>query len=122
MRFTFILFFIVAIVSCNSLSNQEQEILNEEKMATVIYDVLLAESFAESYLMKDTMKNKDSTLQIEMDKVLKVHSISSQTFAKSYRFYKSNPLTLERILDSANERAVRERTDVFLKRNPIKKR
>lgn len=122
MRFTFILFFIVAIVSCNSLSNQEQEILNEDKMATVIYDVLLAESFAESYLMKDTMKNKDSTLQIEMDKVLKVHSISSQTFAKSYRFYKSNPLTLERILDSANERAVRERTDVFLKRNPIKKR
>lgn len=122
MRFTLILFFIVAIVSCNSLSNQEQEILNEEKMATVIYDVLLAESFAESYLMKDTMKNKDSTLQIEMDKVLKVHSISSQTFAKSYRFYKSNPLTLERILDSANERAVRERTDVFLKRNPIKKR
>jgi hypothetical protein len=122
MRFTLILFFIVAIVSCNSLTNQEQEILNEEKMATVIYDVLLAESFAESYLMKDTMKNKDSTLQIEMDKVLKVHSISSQTFAKSYRFYKSNPLTLERILDSANERAVRERTDVFLKRNPIKKR
>ncbi len=122
MRFTLILFFIVAIVSCNSLSNQEQEILNEDKMATVIYDVLLAESFAESYLMKDTMKNKDSTLQIEMDKVLKVHSISSQTFAKSYRFYKSNPLTLERILDSANERAVRERTDVFLKRNPIKKR
>lgn len=122
MRFTFILFFIVAIVSCNSLSNQEQEILNEDKMATIIYDVLLAESFAESYLMKDTMKNKDSTLQIEMDKVLKVHSISSQTFAKSYRFYKSNPLTLERILDSANERAVRERTDVFLKRNPIKKR
>ena len=122
MRFTLILFFIVAIVSCNSLSNQEQEILNEDKMATIIYDVLLAESFAESYLMKDTMKNKDSTLQIEMDKVLKVHSISSQTFAKSYRFYKSNPLTLERILDSANERAVRERTDVFLKRNPIKKR
>ncbi len=122
MRFTLILFFIVAIVSCKRLSNQEQEILNEDKMATVIYDVLLAESFAESYLMKDTMKNKDSTLQIEMDKVLKVHSISSQTFAKSYRFYKSNPLTLERILDSANERAVRERTDVFLKRTPIKKR
>ena len=91
-------------------------------MAAVIYDVLLAESFAESYLMKDTMKNKDSILKIEMDKVLKVHSISSQTFAKSYLFYKSNPLTLEHILDSANERAVRERTDVFLKITPIKKR
>lgn len=122
MRCTLFLFFIVIVVSCNNLSKQGEEILNEDKMAAVIYDVLLAESFAESYLMKDTMKNKDSILKIEMDKVLKVHSISSQTFAKSYLFYKSNPLTLEHILDSANERAVRERTDVFLKRTPIKKR
>lgn len=121
MRFTVILFFIV-VVSCKDLSKQEEEMLNEDRMATVIYDVLLAESFAESYLMKDTMKNKDSTLQVEMDKLLKVHRISSQTFAKSYRFYKSNPVTLERILDSANERAVRERAGVFLKRSPIKKR
>ena len=59
MRCTLFLFFIVIVivVSCNNLSKQGEEILNEDKMAAVIYDVLLAESFAESYLMKDTMKN-----------------------------------------------------------------
>ena len=63
MRITLFLFFIVVVVSCNNLSKQGEEILKEDKMAAVIYDVLLAESFAESYLMKDTMKNKDSILK-----------------------------------------------------------
>jgi hypothetical protein len=59
--------------SCFSKDGDKEQILNEDKMANVLYDVLLAESFVESYLMKDTTLNKDSLLKVEMDKVLKVY-------------------------------------------------
>ena len=91
-------------------------------MADIMYDVLLAESYVESYLMKDTTLNKDSLLKVEMDKVMKVYGISSSNFTESYLYYKSHPLQLEKVMDSAHERAVRGRTDVFIRRRTIKNR
>ena len=109
-------------LSCSSKVDDKEQILNEDKMANVLYDVLLAESFVESYLMKDTTLNKDSLLKVEMDKVLKVYGISSSSFSKSYLYYKAHPLQLETVLDSAHERAVRGRTDVFIRRTTTKNR
>ena len=110
------------IVSCADKKRSSQEIVEQDKMANIMYDVLLAESFVESYLMKDTTLNKDSLLKVEMDKVLKVYGITSNTFSQSYLYYKAHPLLLETVMDSAHERAVRGRTDVFILRQPQKRR
>ncbi|MEN9951785.1 MAG: hypothetical protein RLZZ520_53 [Bacteroidota bacterium] len=110
------------IVSCADKKGSSQEIVEQDKMANIMYDVLLAESFVESYLMKDTTLNKDSLLKVEMDKVLKVYGITSNTFSQSYLYYKAHPLLLETVMDSAHERAVRGRTDVFILRQPQKRR
>ena len=106
------------IMSCSGSKEGNKEILNQDKMANVLYDVLLAESYVESYLMKDTTLSKDSLLKSEMDKVLKVYGISSKTFSESYLYYKTHPLLLETVMDSAHERAVRGRTDIFTRRTP----
>jgi hypothetical protein len=121
-KISFVVVFIlgIAAVSCSSNKGDGEVVLNQDKMSDVIYDVLLAESFVESYLMKDTTKNKDSLLRVEMDKVLKVYGISAQEFATSYHYYKAHPLQFEAVLDSANERAIRGRTDVFIRRRPNK--
>lgn len=110
------------VLSCSNKVGDEKQILNQDQMANVLYDVLLAESYVESYLMLDTTLNKDSLLKVEMDKVLKVYGISSSTFSKSYLYYKAHPIQLEIVLDSANERAVRGRTDIYIKRRTTKKR
>ena len=119
MRNLFFLFWVSAmIMSCSGSKEGNKEILNQDKMANVLYDVLLAESYVESYLMKDTTLSKDSLLKSEMDKVLKVYGISSKTFSESYLYYKTHPLLLETVMDSAHERAVRGRTDIFTRRTP----
>jgi len=110
------------LVSCGGKKQNNQEIIDQDKMSNIMYDVLLAESFVESYLMKDTTLNKDSLLKVEMDKVLKVYGITATTFSQSYLYYKSHPLELEIVMDSAHERAVRGRTDVFILRQPQKRR
>ncbi len=124
MKMKLTLFFVLYafVLSCSSKVSDKEQILNQDQMANVLYDVLLAESYVESYLMLDTTLNKDSLLKVEMDKVLKVYGISSSAFNKSYLYYKAHPIQLETVLDSANERAVRGRTDVFIKRRTTKKR
>jgi hypothetical protein len=124
MKLKLVLIFVLYsfILSCFNHVADKEQILNQDQMANVIYDVLLAESYVESYLMLDTTLRKDSLLKVEMDKVLKVYGISSSTFSKSYLYYKEHPLQLETVLDSANERALRGRTDVFIKRRTTKKR
>jgi hypothetical protein len=124
MKLSLILTCLVAItfVSCNGNKSGGRPIIDEDKMANIMYDVLLAESYAESYLLKDTLLNKDSLLKVEMDKVMKVYGITSSNFAESYLYYKAHPLQLEKVMDSAHERAVRGRTDVFIKRRTIKNR
>lgn len=112
----------VLIVSCSQKRASKVEIVDEDKMAYIMYDVLLAESYVESYLMKDTTLDKDSLLKVEMDKVLKVYGINSATFSESYLYYKAHPVQLETIMDSAHERAVRGRTDVFIQRRKPKSR
>ena len=110
------------VLSCSNKVADKEQILNQDQMSNVLYDVLLAESYVESYLMLDTTLRKDSLLKVEMDKVLKVYGISSSTFSKSYLYYKAHPIELETVLDSANERAVRGRTDIYIKRRTTKKR
>lgn len=124
MKWSLIICCLVAtvIVSCAGKKGSNQDIVDQDKMANIMYDVLLAESFVESYLMKDTTLSKDSLLKVEMDKLLKVYGITSNTFSQSYLYYKSHPLQLETIMDSAHERAVRGRTDVFIMRQPPKRR
>lgn len=121
-KLLFMLCFAALIVSCAGKKNNDHLILDQDKMASIIYDVLLAESFVESYLMKDTTSNKDSLLKVEMDKVLKIYGISSKTFSESYLFYKAHPIQLEIVMDSAHERAARGRTDVFIRRRTPKSR
>lgn len=115
-------FIIVSIVSCTQTKSGSESVIDEDKMANIMYDVLLAESYVESYLMKDTTLNKDSLLKVEMDKVMKVYGITSSNFTESYLFYKAHPLQLEKVMDSAHERAVRGRTDVFIRRRPLNNR
>lgn len=122
LKLLMIWFFAVLLVSCTGNKSESHPIIGEDKMANIMYDVLLAESFVESYLMKDTTLNKDSLLKVEMDKVMKVYGISSSNFSQSYLYYKAHPLQLEKVMDSAHERAVRGRTDVFIRRKTIKNR
>ena len=108
--------------ACTGNKTGVQPVIDEDKMANIMYDVLLAESYVESYLMKDTTLNKDSLLKVEMDKVMKVYGITSSNFSESYLYYKAHPLQLEKVMDSAHERAVRGRTDIFVRRRTIKNR
>jgi len=107
----FLLFLI--LVSCTGRKRIPKGVLPPDKMEKVLYDVLLAEGYAESYLYADTTQTKEDWVIKEMDKVLAIHKVSQETFMKSYDFYKSRPDMLKVIADTMNAKSQRNREKIY---------
>ena len=105
--------FLFLIFSCTGRNRIPSGVLKPDKMEKVMYDVILAEGFAESFLFKDSSRTKEDWVNEEMDKVLAIHSVSQETFMKSYDFYKNRPDLLKPITDTMNAINQRNKDRVF---------
>jgi Domain of unknown function (DUF4296) len=101
------------ILSCSGRHYIPSGVLKPEKMEKVLYDVILAEGYAESYLFIDSSRTKEEWMNGELDTVLAIHKLSQETFMKSYDFYKKRPDLLKPIMDTINEKSVRNRERVY---------
>ncbi len=115
-----ILLFLV-LISCSDAQKHDQ-IIEQEKMTEVIRDIILAETYVDFFLKKDTTVNKDTLLKREIDKVLSLHKTDVQTFSASYRYYKNHPELFKVIVDSASAWFTKDKSTLFQKtdRSPVK--
>ena len=104
---------IFRLFSCNNSDKIPDNIINQEKMGILLYDITMAEGHIEVHSFTDSTFNKDSMLMKEMDKVLAIHKISSKEFSDSYQFYKSHPEIFKVITDTLIDRTQRSRDNTF---------
>ena len=114
MKYLFVSFLsILFLLGCSSINEVPQGILKVNPMADLIFDITLAEGYAETFLLTDSTKVKDSIYQREISKVLQLHNLTSKTFTESYTFYSNNPVLFKIVIDSANARASRNKQKIF---------
>jgi hypothetical protein len=104
--------------SCSGIGFNSVDVIGKDRMANILYDIALAEAFVETYQLKDSALNKDSALQKEIDLVLKYHAVEPSRFSKSYQFYQQHPKDFKILIDTANERAIRNRENSYSRRKP----
>ena len=80
------------------------DILPPDKMQEVLWDMIRADEFLVSYVIKDTSVNRKTESIKLYEKVFDVHSISKSTFEKSFKYYQLHPENLQPIIDSLNVR------------------
>lgn len=102
-----------AIISCGSGDKVPKDVLDPRKMERVMTDILMAESFSESYLLLDTTKKRDEWFTGELNKVLAINHITQDQFRKSMDFYKSRPDIFKVIVDSINAKGQRNRDKIY---------
>jgi len=107
-----IIVIITFLIGCKS-NSEPKDLLPPSKMENVLTDILLAESFAESYLTIDTTRKLKEFYDQELNKVIAVHKISQKQLRSSMEYYKSRPEILKVILDSVNNKAIREKDKVY---------
>ena len=103
----------MAIISCGSGEKVPKDVLEPRKMERVMTDILMAESFSESYLLLDTTKKRDEWFTGELNKVLAINHITQDQFRKSMNFYKSRPDIFKVIIDSINAKGQRNRDKIY---------
>ena len=89
--------------SCNT-NKIPDDILQPEKMQEVLWDMIRADEFLISYVIKDTSVNRTTESIKLYEKVFDVHDISKSVFEKSFKFYQLHPENLKPIMDSLNAR------------------
>ncbi len=105
MRIFFFLCCFLCLEACSTdNSTVPDNIIQQDKMADIIVDISLAESFTEMFIMKDSSLVKDSVLKNEISKVLALHKISIPSFSTSYNYYSKHPSVFKVMMDSASAR------------------
>ena len=108
-----ILILLIFAFSCGRKDKVPEGVLEPAKMEKVMTDLLMSESFAESYLLIDTSKKRDEWFTGELNKVLAVQDVTQDQVRKSLDFYKTRPDLFKVIIDSINARAQRNRDKVY---------
>ena len=102
--------------ACSDGKKVPSDIIGQEKMGVILFELAMAEGYLESYPFRDTTINRDSMVRVEMDKVLAIHRVSQKEFRDSYKFYKSRPEIFKVMTDTVYYRAQRNPEKMYGKR------
>lgn len=99
--------FLVAILSCSSKDNVPEDILPRQKMTEVMWDMMRAGEFLNSFVFfKDTQTNRSAQSQKWYSKIYRIHGLTKEEFERSYDYYQHHPHLMKIILDSLSRSQV----------------
>lgn len=104
------------IISCSNDKRIPEDVLPEEKMGTVLFEIGMGEAMLEYYVFRDSTVNRDSALRSELDKVLQVHQLTQEDFRRSYDYYKARPALMKVMMDTVYARSQRSQEKLYGKR------
>jgi len=100
------------LVSCTDKDKIPVGILPKEKMQLVIWDMIQAERFRESFIRDSSQNLKAETFKLYAQ-VFETHKVSKDEFIKSYKFYMSRPDIARGMFDSLATKANRRREEMY---------
>jgi hypothetical protein len=97
-------FCLLFIFSCSAKQEIPKDILSQEKMEAVLWDMMRADDFVSIFERKDstrTTKDKSTSLYQE---VFRIHQTDRSQFEKSVNFYNLHPDLFKTVVDSLEKR------------------
>jgi len=91
---------ILFFISCSPKVEVPEDILRQEEMKAVMWDVMRAQYLANQVARTDSLTNVSAETKVLTGKVFEIHKISAKDFEKSYSWYLKNPQLMSVIFDS----------------------
>jgi len=109
MRFLTILL-CLAFFSCRVKNNIPNNVLSQEDMRTIMWDLMRADKFVSDFVARDSSVDRKRESYILYGKIYQLHGITEDKFKQSLAFYQGRPDLLKTITDSlrTNEREAME--------------
>jgi hypothetical protein len=100
MRFFLFIILIVLTFGCIQDKKIPKDILSQNEMRKIMWDLVRADAYVSTFIMKDSTKNQKTESAILYEKIFDIHSTTQETFKKSLAFYQSRPDLFKAISDS----------------------
>lgn len=110
---------LVAYSACTDKNRIPSDILPQNKMQDLVWDVMIAEEYSKQLRITDTSRNKDfkKARTILYRQVFDLHKTTRQDFVKSFNYYSSRPDLTKVLFDTLTARGNRKRDQAFRLRN-----
>jgi hypothetical protein len=105
------------LVCCTDKDKIPAGVLGKEKMEMVLWDMIQAERYRETFVHDSSKDLKAETFKLYAQ-VFEIHKISKDEFIKSCKFYMSRPDIARGLFDSLATKATRRREEMY-KPKPI---
>jgi Domain of unknown function (DUF4296) len=100
------IFLLVIFFGCSSKNKIPADILPQDKMQAVLWDMMRADQFLSNYvLVKDSSLDKRVESIKYYQRVFAIHKVDKTEFVKSYHYYRDHPALLSDIMDSLSRRS-----------------
>ena len=84
MKKILIAFGVLFFVSCSSNQEVPSDIIEPQKMKTILWDVVRAQYLAHQRAQKDSLTTESLETKVLTAKVFKIHNTTAEKFDKSY--------------------------------------
>jgi hypothetical protein len=104
-------FFVITSFGCVQKNKIPGDVLPQNKMRSIMWDLMVADAYISEYIQKDSTKNAPAESLRLYEQVFRLHATDKEAFKKSLVFYQSRPDLLKVITDSLrnDEKRVMER-------------
>jgi len=110
MRFSLFIILIILTFGCIQDKKIPKDILPQNEMRKIMWDLMRADAYVSTFIMKDSTKNQKAESITLYEKIFDIHSTTRENFKKSLAFYESRPDLFKAISDSlrSDERKVQQ--------------
>ena len=100
MRFFLFISLIILTFGCIQDKKIPKDVLPQNEMRKVMWDLMRADAYVSTFIMKDSTKNQKTESAILYEKIFDIHSTTQEVFKKSLAFYQERPDLFKAISDS----------------------
>ena len=97
-----ILLLLISFVSCSE-KGRRKDILPENEMRQVIWDMMRADQYVAGFRLKDSTHNKRNESIRLYEEIFRIHKITREQFKTSFDYYTSRPDLFRPIIDSLSK-------------------
>lgn len=99
--FTGILIFFFIISGCRNKNSIPKNVLRQEKMQAVMWDMIRADQFLANFVFsRDTAYNKVAESYKLYNEIFSIHQVTEEEFRRSYEYYSTRPQLMKTLMDS----------------------
>lgn len=111
--FLLLITMLIGFGACVNKSKVPGDILSQEKMKLVLWDLARSDQFVADFVSKDTNLNKKEESLRLYEAIFALHQIKREDFKKSLDYYRMHPDLLRVVMDSLNTMARRKEQEAY---------